>query len=236
MKKESYVNRELVINVLQPRIALGNVSANKTAIAALFDRLDGHIAVLPEYCLTGSLVWLAAEQTINLLELADEATNAAEELGREAPIPILIHSLERSGDKIYNTTGLWVKGRLKGTQRKQHPDKDEVALGVFGGTEGYPIFDFEGFHFQIVICTDLRYFTPSREVDFVVWVSHYPEAGHADRIARIFRIQEGWEIPVVVASPVGGGMIGHSMVMHRGKILTELQEEPGVLSWSLKGS
>jgi len=65
-------------------------------------------------------------------------------------------------------------------------------------------------------------------------MSHYPETGHAERIARIFRIQEGWEVPVIVASPVGGGMIGHSMVMHRGKILAELQAEPGVLSWSFK--
>jgi len=147
------MKQELVINGVQPRIELGNVSANKTAIVSLFDRLEGHIAVLPEYCLTGSLVWLAAEKTINLPELADEVTNAAEVLGRESPIPVLIHSLELSGDKVHNTAGLWVEGRLKGTQRKQHPDKDEIALGVFGGTEGYPIFNFEGFHLQIVICT-----------------------------------------------------------------------------------
>lgn len=112
---------------MQPRIIRGDIDFNTRAIQNLVDRSKGELLVLPEYALTGSLVF---EPGAEIKEWADKSKQAKGRIKIPEGKRLLINSLLEVDNKFYNVCELLPEG---GRQYKLFPDQPEVEAGIIPG-------------------------------------------------------------------------------------------------------
>jgi predicted amidohydrolase len=150
----------LRLAVCQIDIALGEVEGN---LGKVLQRLRGaaevgaRLVVFPECSLSGYCLNSREEAE----ELAVKATGAHWEsvidVCREFTVHCVIGFLEREGENLFNTAGVFGPEGLVGKYRKVHL----LVLGVdrftATGNLGFPVFDLPGAKVGLNICYDQRF-------------------------------------------------------------------------------
>ncbi len=132
---------------------LGAVEKNRERLAALLERVEADLVVLPELATTGYLfasredVWRLAEPipgpTVELLHACAKRRDSY----------IVLGLAERAGDRCYNSAVLIGPQGVIGTYRKMHLFHEEKRL-FDPGDLGFPVFEIEGVKVGLLICFD----------------------------------------------------------------------------------
>jgi len=164
------------IALFQSNPVFGDVKANLDRVEEVIGRLKADMLVLPELFSTGYL--FASEEEVRRLAepIPDgESVRRLAGLVRKTGVAIAGGILERDGEAIYNSAvlimpegdaneaagaGAGSPGGLRmqdgaaiGLYRKVHLF-DEEKRWMRPGDVGYPVFDFRGVRFGIIICFD----------------------------------------------------------------------------------
>jgi len=212
---------------LQPRIIRGDIDFNTRAIQNLVDRSKGELLVLPEYALTGSLVF---EPGAEIKEWADKSKQAKGRIKIPEGKRLLINSLLEVDNKFYNVCELLPEG---GRQYKLFPDQPEVEAGIIPGN-GQTVFTLCAKSFKVIICTDLRYIgkIPADSLDLLLFVFHFSDYNLAPALQEVKRIARERNIPVIISSLVSDKNIGFSSYVDKNKVIS-LSSEEGILEIEL---
>ena len=136
-------------------------------INRLLQNCEGHLAVLAEYALTGSLV---LDINANPWKWAEDCEVALKSLVIPDGKVLLINHLINDGGNLYNQSTLLPIGS---NQRKCFPDPTELSAGISSGKD-FPLFSFEEKKFKVIICTDLRNISnlSTEGADFSFFILH----------------------------------------------------------------
>ena len=211
------------ISVLQPKIIRGDIDFNSEAIQRLIDKSRGEILVLPEYALTGSLIF---DSTININEWILKSKKAKSKLKIMDGKKLLINSIIQINNKIYNACELLPTDIY---QYKLFPDKPEIEAGINPG-EKQNIFKLKDKKFKVIICTDLRYIEkiPTAGLDFLLFIFHFSDYNFDKAMNDVKKISFERNIPIIISSLVSDKNIGHSSYVNNNTVIS-LPSDEGIL-------
>lgn len=211
------------ISVLQPKIIRGDLDFNYRAIQSLVNKSRGKLLVLPEYALTGSLIFAPGA---NIKEWAAKSKEAKSRIKIPEGKRLLINYLREEGGKIYNACELLPDG---GRQDKLFPDQPEVAAGISPGN-GQTVFELGAKRFKVIICSDLRQIgkIPTAGLDFLLFIFHFSGVNLAPTLQDLKRIAGERGVPVIVSSLVSDRNIGFSSYIEKSRVIS-LADEEGIL-------
>lgn len=126
--------------------------ANYLELAA---RAKPDLVTLPE---TFNLGGIPFEQWRDLAEtIPGPLTDRAAEIAAKHRMYVCVPTLERDGDRLYNTAALLDReGQVIGKYRKNQPTIGEIEYGIIPGTEA-PAFDTDFGKVGAAICFDLKF-------------------------------------------------------------------------------
>lgn len=211
------------ISVLQPKIIRGDIDFNIQVIQSLINKSRGELLVLPEYALTGSLIFAP---NVKIKEWVEKSERAKTKIKIPAGKRLLINSLLEIDNKIYNACEILPRG---GRQYKLFPDHPEVEAGINPGDK-QTVFEINSKKFKVIICTDLRYIEkiPTVGLDFILFIFHFSEYNLAPTLNAVRNISVERNIPVIVSSLVSDQNIGFSSYIDRNRVIS-LPRDEGVL-------
>ncbi|NLY92063.1 MAG: hypothetical protein GX081_10740 [Firmicutes bacterium] len=215
------------ISVLQPKIIRGDLDFNLKVIQGLVNKSRGELLVLPEYALTGSLIF---EPNANTKEWAEKSKEAKNRIKIPEGKRLLVNSLLEVDDKIYNACELLPEG---GKQYKLFPDRPEVEAGINPGN-GQTVFELNTKRFKVIICTDLRFIEriPTVGLDFILFIFHFSDYNLASTLEEVKKISVERSIPVLISSLVSDQNIGFSSYIDKNSVIS-LSSEEGILEIEL---
>lgn len=132
-------------------------------------------------------------------------------IARERRAYIAAGIYEREGVAIYNTAILLDRqGRVVGKYRKVYLPREEVEAGLTPGT-GYPVFDTDFGRVGLMICWDVQYPDPARELArqgaelilMPIWGGNEDLAKARAIENHVYLISSGYDFPTLVMDPNG---------------------------------
>ena len=211
------------ISVLQPKIIWGDIDFNIKAIQGLIDKSRGELLVLPEYALTGSLIF---DATININEWISKSRIAKSKLKIRDGKQLLINSVIEIDNKIHNACELLPTG---GYQHKLFPDKPEIEAGINPGDK-QTIFLLRDKSFKVVICSDLRNIEriSTAGLDFLLFIFHFSDYNFERALNDVKKISLERNIPIIISSLVSDKNVGWSSYVDNNTVIS-LPGDEGIL-------
>lgn len=211
------------LSLLQPKIIRGDIEHNLTAIQRLIDGSKGDLLVLPEYVLTGSLVF---DLEADVHDWARRSANAKARIKVPKGKYLLINSLVEIEGKLRNCCELLPLGDF---QFKLFPDEAELDVGILPGTE-QKIFELFDKRFKAVICSDLRQMDkiPTKSLDFVIFIFHFTDSNFSRVMQLVRSVSKARKMPVLASSLVSDKNSGFSSFVN-GDIVVSLSRQEGIL-------
>ena len=211
------------ISVLQPKIIRGNIDNNSKVIQRLLDKSKGEILVLPEYALTGSLIF---DSKININEWVLKSKKAKSKLKVKDGKKLLINSIVEIDNQVYNACEL-LPTDIK--QFKLYPDKPEIEAGINPGLK-QTIFEIKNKKFKVVICTDLRYIEqiPTSDLDFLIFIFHFSDYNFDKAMNNVKKVSNEINLPIIISSLVSDKNIGFSSYIFNNTVIS-LSNDEGIL-------
>lgn len=211
------------ISVLQPKIIRGDIDYNTKAIQSLIDQSRGEILVLPEYALTGSLIF---DPNVNINEWILKSKRAKSKLKIIDGKKLLINSIIKKNNMIYNACELLPTDI---NQYKLFPDKTEIEAGIKPGVN-QTIFEFKNKKFKVVICTDLRSIEqiPTVDLDFLLFIFHFSHNNFDEVMKEVKKISVERNLPIIISSLVSDKNIGFSSYINKDTVVS-LPDIEGIL-------
>ncbi|MFH1070892.1 MAG: carbon-nitrogen hydrolase family protein [Candidatus Glassbacteria bacterium] len=164
--------------------------------------------------LLGETITLPARGDVPALEKAEPVpgpiTDRFGELARRFGMYIIVGLLENEHGTLYNTAALIDRqGRVAGKYRKVHLPLEDLESGVTPG-DHYPVFDTDFGRIGIVICYDIQFVDPARnltvqgaEIIFCPnWGSDFPVNARAIE-NQVYIASSGYDTPTDIVDPRG---------------------------------
>ncbi len=211
------------ISVLQPEIIRGDIKHNLKVIQGLIDKSKGDLLVLPEYVLTGSLVF---DEQADLDKWANKGRAAKTELEIPKGKQMLMNRLVKINSQLYNCCELLPLGTR---QCKLFPDRSELEAGINPRGE-QKVFELNDKRFKVIICTDLRYAAriATDNLDFVFFIFHFTNYNFGDAMQAAKDLSVERKLPVIISSLVSYENIGFSSYLNDGTVVS-LSDSEGIL-------
>lgn len=133
------------------------------------------------------------------------------QVARERKAYIAVGIYEREGVAIYNTAILLDRqGRLAGKYRKVYLPREEVEAGVTPGA-GYPVFDTDFGRVGLMICWDLQYSDPAKQLArqgaelilMPIWGGNETLAKARAIENHVYLVSSGYDFPTMIINPEG---------------------------------
>ncbi len=203
------------ISLLQPKIIRGNIFKNMKKIQHLVDISVGSLLVLPEYALTGSLVF---DSEANLQEWCEKSEKAKKNLKIPEDKILVLNSLRKLDNNLYNICELLPTDNY---QIKVYPDDTEKDNGILPG-DSHKIFDLFGKKFKIMICMDFKYADniPSDNADFFLWIYHFTQENYPRMLALLKDFVKKRTTPILASSLVSDKNCGFSTYIDMNKVIS----------------
>lgn len=216
-------SKQLRVSLLQPHIIRGDIEHNLGLVQRLVDEGEGHLLVLPEYALTGSLV---LETSVDIREWASKSAWAKAQLTIPEGKHLLVNSLAEIEGKIYNCCELMPTGER---YCKLFPDETELEAGIQPGTE-HMVFQLAGTRFKVLICYDLRHVDriTTEDLDFLAFVYHFTDENFPRLMSMLKEVSRARGLPILASSLVSDVNNGHSSYVV-GEAVVTLPNQEGIL-------
>ena len=156
---------EILAGIAQTNPAIGQVEANLERCLALISEAGGkgvNLVVFPEAALTGYCFSHLKEALAIAPAFPGPADEALASACRRANLYAVVGSLERSGDRLYNTALLLSPSGLVGKYRKTHLPYLGADRFAQPGDLGLRVYDTEVGRLGLLICFDMRLPEPCR--------------------------------------------------------------------------
>ena len=142
------------VGFIQFTPVFGQIEANLAKAAALLQKVDAELVVLPELFSTGYLFTSQTEASRLAEEIPSGRTTAAlAAIARQRQIHIVAGICEREGEQLFNTAVLLAPDGYVGRYRKIHLYQEEKRW-FQPGDEGFKVFDIGLCRLGLMICFD----------------------------------------------------------------------------------
>lgn len=145
----------LKIALAQPLAVPGDIAENlrrMTPLVASAAARGAELVLFSECGLTGyDLKGVAIRAAVSL---DDPILMPVAELARQHNIAIVNGLFEKLDGRVYNTSVAWLPDGQRMVQRKREVTPIEKEHGVVAEADAHRIFEFKGFRFAILICSD----------------------------------------------------------------------------------
>lgn len=231
------------IAVFQLDILYGCPKKNIENIKQQIIESQFEIAVLPELCTSGS-IFLSHDDfhSMAIVPHKDNFIDWLISIAQKKHATIIAGIIEQFDKQFYNSACLINPNGLINTQRKVNLPTFETRFFESGRT--FHIFELYGRKTVTLVCYDIWFDSVLEEVtskgaEIIFNIANF--CGE-DSVAKIVEQAIKFKVHIVVANRVGMDhendhgvcYIGHSFIVNpKGKILTQLDDKPGVLTFKL---
>ena len=141
------------IGFLQFAPVFGEKERNLMSIEELLKDAQGDLVVLPELALSGYHFTSREEVELTAEEVPGPATERLSRLAAKNSLRIVIGLVERSGERLCNSSVLIGPGGVEGIYRKAHLFGSERRFFAPGDL-GFPLFEVGGVQVGMLVCFD----------------------------------------------------------------------------------
>ena len=221
------------ITVAKGKVRLATVNCRPSGNKSIAENIEEFCAVAEEAGQKGAdivclgewitLIGMGSDYRAHSEPVPGSSTDRLGEVARKWKMYIVASVGEQDGEKIYNTAVLIDRqGKIAGKYHKVKVPDNEIKGGVTPG-DSFPVFDTDFGRVGMMICWDLQFPEPARELAaqgakvilLPIWGGDSTLARVRSAENRVYLVSCGYDIPSTIYGPGG-------------ELLALARERPGV--------